>query len=101
MPIYEYECGTCGRVHEILQKMSDNPLTDCPECSGRLHKRISQCTFHLKGGGWYVTDYANSAGKTSAPSENKKKKESSSTETSSTDATACASACKPADKSST
>ena len=101
MPIYEYECGACGRVHEILQKMSDSPLADCPECSGRLHKRISQCTFHLKGGGWYVTDYANSAGKTSTPPENKKKTESGSTETSSTDAAACASACKPADTPST
>jgi putative FmdB family regulatory protein len=100
MPIYEYECGTCGKVHEILQKMSDNPLTDCPECSGRLHKRISQCTFHLKGGGWYVTDYANSAGKSSS-SETRKKTESGSTETSSTDATACTSACKPADTPST
>ena len=59
MPIYEYECEKCGRLHEILQKVSDNPLTKCPECSGMLHKRISQCTFHLKGTGWYVTDYAN------------------------------------------
>ena len=71
MPIYEYECGTCGRVHEILQKMSDKPLTDCPECSGKVHKRISQCTFHLKGSGWYATDYANSSTKTSSPPEKK------------------------------
>ncbi|MBS3756619.1 MAG: zinc ribbon domain-containing protein [Desulfobacterales bacterium] len=61
MPIYEYQCGACGRVHEILQKMSEDPLSKCPDCSGTLHKRISQCTFHLKGTGWYATDYANSS----------------------------------------
>lgn len=75
MPIYEYECGACGKVHEILQKMSDNPLTECPECTGRLHKRISQCTFHLKGSGWYVTDYANSSGKSSPSTEAAHKQE--------------------------
>ena len=85
MPIYEYECGACGRVHEILQKMSDNALTDCPECAGKLHKRISQCTFHLKGSGWYVTDYANSAEKTSSsPAENSKQSKTGTTEASST-----------------
>ncbi len=52
MPIYEYQCGGCGKVHEILQKMSDSPLAQCPECSGKLEKRISQCSFHLKGSGW-------------------------------------------------
>ncbi|MFW6052594.1 MAG: FmdB family zinc ribbon protein [Desulfosalsimonas sp.] len=61
MPIYEYQCSKCGRVHEVLQKMSDAPLSECPECSGTLNKRISQCTFHLKGTGWYATDYANSS----------------------------------------
>lgn len=102
MPIYEYECGTCGKVHEILQKMSDNPRTECPECAGKLHKRISQCTFHLKGSGWYVTDYANSAGKTSPPPENKNKKEKTeaASPSSGTDAAACGSSCKSADPSS-
>lgn len=76
MPIYEYECAGCGRVHEILQKMSDKPLLQCPECSGKLHKRISQCTFHLKGTGWYVTDYANSS---KTPSSSGKKEGSQST----------------------
>ncbi len=58
MPIYEYECQECGQVHEIMQKMSDEPLTVCPKCSGKLQKLISNCTFHLKGSGWYATDYA-------------------------------------------
>jgi len=59
MPIYEYECGDCGQIHEIMQKMSDQPLSECPRCSGKLQKLISHSTFHLKGSGWYATDYAN------------------------------------------
>ncbi len=58
MPIYEYECEKCGRIEEVLQKFSDKPLTHCEHCSGKLHKLVSQSAFHLKGGGWYVTDYA-------------------------------------------
>jgi putative FmdB family regulatory protein len=58
MPIYEYQCDQCGRVEEIIQKFSDKPLTKCEHCSGKLHKLISHSAFHLKGTGWYVTDYA-------------------------------------------
>jgi putative FmdB family regulatory protein len=58
MPIYEYQCEQCGRVEEAIQKFSDKPLTTCNHCSGKLHKLISQSAFHLKGTGWYVTDYA-------------------------------------------
>ena len=58
MPIFEYECSQCGRIEEVLQKFSDKPLTTCKYCSGKLHKLISHSTFHLKGSGWYVTDYA-------------------------------------------
>lgn len=58
MPIYEYQCGACGRIEEAIQKFSDKPLTTCTHCSGKLHKLISQSAFHLKGTGWYVTDYA-------------------------------------------
>jgi putative FmdB family regulatory protein len=58
MPIYEYQCEKCGAVEEALQKFSDKPLTKCTHCSGKLHKLISQSAFHLKGSGWYVTDYA-------------------------------------------
>ena len=59
MPIYEYECTRCGNIEEIFQKISEKPLVKCKHCSGKLHKLISQSTFHLKGTGWYVTDYAN------------------------------------------
>lgn len=58
MPIYEYECTQCGRVEEVLQSFSDKPLRKCSRCSGKLHKLISQSAFHLKGSGWYVTDYS-------------------------------------------
>lgn len=61
MPIYEYECTECGRQTEALQKFSDPPLTECELCKGRLKKVISQNSFHLKGSGWYVTDYASKA----------------------------------------
>ena len=58
MPIYEYQCKRCGEVTESLQKMSDPPLKKCPECGGKVSKLMSMNTFHLKGSGWYVTDYA-------------------------------------------
>jgi putative FmdB family regulatory protein len=58
MPIYEYQCVACGCTVEKWQKLSENPLTVCPQCGGSLSKLISTCAFHLKGSGWYVTDYA-------------------------------------------
>ena len=58
MPLYEYECTQCGQVEEALQKFSDKPLKKCRQCSGSLRKLISNTSFHLKGTGWYVTDYA-------------------------------------------
>ncbi len=58
MPIYEYECKSCGHQLEAMQKLSEAPLRDCPEC-GRpeLQKLISAAGFRLKGGGWYETDF--------------------------------------------
>jgi putative FmdB family regulatory protein len=58
MPLYEYECQKCKAHIEILQKLSDKPLTKCRKCSGRLEKQWSQSGFQFKGSGWYVTDYA-------------------------------------------
>ncbi|OQY53168.1 MAG: FmdB family transcriptional regulator [Desulfobacteraceae bacterium 4572_89] len=57
MPVYEYECVDCGRIEEAFQKISESPLEVCPQCKGHLKKLISHSTFHLKGSGWYVTDY--------------------------------------------
>ena len=68
MPIYEYECTKCGKLEEALQHFSDKPLTKCRSCAGKLQKLISQTTFHLKGTGWYVTDYANKSASTPKPS---------------------------------
>ena len=59
MPIYEYQCAACGKVTEAWQKFSEAPLTTCPACGGPLSKLISNCAFHLKGSGWYVSDYSN------------------------------------------
>lgn len=59
MPIYEYACESCGERLERLQKLGDPPLTDCPACGEpRLRRLVSAPAFHLKGSGWYVTDYA-------------------------------------------
>ncbi len=81
MPIYEYECVDCGRVEEALQKFSDEPLTTCSHCSGTLQKLISQSSFHLKGSGWYVTDYAGKSGDTASKSpETKSDSSTASTE---------------------
>jgi putative FmdB family regulatory protein len=74
MPIYEYECQGCGEVTEKLQKISDKPLRKCPCCGGSVKKLMSMNTFHLKGSGWYVTDYA---GKKAPPTETAAKSESS------------------------
>ncbi len=62
MPIYEYECTKCNKIHEVIQKFSDEPLKNCPICGGELKKLISQSSFVLKGAGWYVTDYARKNG---------------------------------------
>jgi len=68
MPIYEYQCGQCGKVEEVIQKFSDRPLTKCKHCSGNLNKLISHSAFHLKGTGWYVTDYAGKPSKSKSDS---------------------------------
>ncbi len=86
MPIYEYECTKCGRIEEVLQKFSDKPLTTCRHCSGKLHKLISHSTFHLKGSGWYVTDYAGK-GKDKSPAKDREMKASSAKGDSSTAST--------------
>jgi putative FmdB family regulatory protein len=57
MPIYEYRCHKCRKTFEVMQKFSDQPLSRCPSCSGKVSKLISNCSFQLKGSGWYVTDY--------------------------------------------
>lgn len=58
MPIYEYQCTTCGHQLETIQKISDDPLKDCPACGKpTFNKMISATSFQLKGTGWYATDF--------------------------------------------
>ena len=80
MPIYEYECTKCGNIEEVFQTFSDKPLRKCKQCSGKLHKLVSHSSFHLKGSGWYVTDYANRS-QTKSPSSADKVEKSSKKET--------------------
>ena len=64
MPIYAYKCSTCGFAKDALQKMSDAPLTVCPECgASTFEKQVTAAGFQLKGSGWYVTDFRDGGGK--------------------------------------
>lgn len=84
MPIYEYKCLECGNSLEKMQKVSDEPLTVCEKCNGKLEKQWSLSGFQFKGAGWYVTDYA---GKKADPGT-EKKSETNSEKTSTTESTA-------------
>lgn len=64
MPVYEYQCESCGDVVEAMQKISDPPLKKCEKCGGNLKKIISKTSFRLIGDGWYATDYKNKPKKT-------------------------------------
>jgi putative FmdB family regulatory protein len=81
MPVYEYQCTECGHIEEAFQKITDPPLETCSKCRGHLKKLISHSSFHLKGSGWYVTDYGGA--KTGSGSGSKKKENSKSTDTAS------------------
>lgn len=95
MPIYAYKCADCGHEKEVLQKITDAPLTDCPDCGHpSMAKMVTAAGFQLKGSGWYATDFRNkdSGGKTAKPdgkteSANDSKADSGSSSTPSTAAT--------------
>jgi len=72
MPIYEYKCTKCGHITEVWQKFSDPALNKCEECDGAVKKIISHNTFHLKGSGWYATDYG-SKSTVAKPAKNEEK----------------------------
>ena len=105
MPIYEYRCSECGHQKEVLQRMSDKPLTKCPECGKRsFNKLVSAAGFQLKGSGWYATDFKNSGAKPAAktdkagvkpdkPADGAKPADSTGKESSKTDASCGAGAC--------
>ncbi|MBB5400077.1 MULTISPECIES: FmdB family zinc ribbon protein [Paraburkholderia] len=78
MPIYAYRCGSCGFGKDVLQKMSDPQLTQCPECGkDTFSKQLTAAGFQLKGSGWYVTDFRGGSGGTSAPAAPEAKSEPS------------------------
>ena len=61
MPIYAYKCESCGHTKDVLQKMSDAPLSDCPQCGApAFKKQVTAAGFQLKGTGWYATDFKGS-----------------------------------------
>lgn len=68
MPIYAYRCEACGFAKDVLQKISDPVLTDCPTCGkSSFRKQVTAAGFQLKGTGWYVTDFRGGQGGTTAP----------------------------------
>lgn len=73
MPVYEYECPACEKVFEVQQRISDDPLSACPDCDGEVKKLVSMSSFHLKGGGWYSDGYSstskNNGGNKSKPTK--------------------------------
>jgi putative FmdB family regulatory protein len=79
MPIYEYQCRQCNERHEIIQKLSDEPLAHCPKCGGEMKKLISSPAIQFKGSGFYKTDY--SSGSSSSSSSKSETKSETKTET--------------------
>lgn len=75
MPIYEYQCGKCGKHFEVMQKISEPPIAPCPKCGDTADRVISLTSFSLKGGGWYKDGYASSGG-SSSKAEKKKSSDS-------------------------
>jgi len=82
MPIYEYRCGKCGFQKEFLRRMSDAPLTDCPNCGKRSFKKlVTAAGFQLKGTGWYATDFKGGGAKPVAKQDKSESKSETKTET--------------------
>lgn len=82
MPIYEYRCSSCGVQKDVMQKISDMPLTVCPACGkSTFRKQLSAAGFQLKGSGWYATDFKSSGSKPESKSESAASTVSSTTPT--------------------
>ncbi len=69
MPLYEYRCGKCGKVFEVLQKFSDAPVKRHKECGGSVKRLVSASSFQLKGGGWYASGYSKEAPKSESSAQ--------------------------------
>jgi putative FmdB family regulatory protein len=83
LPIYEYQCTACGKIFEVFQSFKDEPIKKCTYCSGKVTKLISNCSFQLKGTGWYITDYGRKD--SGASGANDKKKAEKTTEATATE----------------
>lgn len=91
MPIYEYECSNCHQQFDLLQKISDEPAKQCPQClQDTAVKLVSAAAFQLKGSGWYATDFKNK------PGESKKNESGSRSETTASTTTKSVEPSKPA-----
>ncbi len=79
MPIYEYECPACDKVFEVQQRMSEAPLSTCPDCAGTVKKLVPVSSFQLKGGGWYSDGYSGPSNGGGKNGKSSKKKETAAT----------------------
>jgi putative FmdB family regulatory protein len=98
MPLYEYQCQNCGHRFERIQKFSDAPIAECPQCGGAVRKLVSSPAFQFKGTGWYVTDYARQGEKSEKSGEKLAEKPAATTDTT-TDTKATTTDTKPAKES--
>jgi putative FmdB family regulatory protein len=80
MPLYEYACEKCGKVFEVIEKFSDQPLTVHAECGGKVERLLSAPALHFKGSGFYITDYAKGNGNANAPKSSEKASDSKKSE---------------------
>ena len=81
MPLYEYECDSCGHRFEVIQKFSDAPIDTCPTCGKSVHKLMSSPAIQFKGTGWYITDYAKKSDSATTPPSSTTKTDSPKTDT--------------------
>jgi putative FmdB family regulatory protein len=85
VPIYEYQCDDCGASFEVMQKMSEDPLTECEKCGGPLRKVLHPVAIHFKGSGFYTTDYGKGSGRRTTGKDSGSGESSGSSESSSGD----------------
>ncbi len=100
MPLYEYQCETCGAVFEKMQRFSDEPLTVHEGCGGPVHRLLSAPALQFKGTGWYVTDYARGKSGSNGGSHSKSNSESKPASSSSSDSSSSNSSSSPSKPSS-
>ena len=97
MPIYEYQCQKCHHREELIQKVSDAPLTECPKCHGPMTKLIAAPALQFKGSGWYITDYSDKGKDKSESGSSEKKGSAAKSSTESAPSTSTPSADKKTD----